>query len=395
LKMQFLSMIGLAVSGVLATPATPVCEMVPAYPPPANASFPEYVVNLDLDPAARWGDIVKPASQDIQALLDTVLKYIPASFLEQLLAKCDATAPDEFLKRFPSGYGDEIQGIADATGIDVCELIVYNIAYEVLGGCTSIITEDSNGNILHGRNLDFGLGPYNGTEGQWVMTDALRPLLSTIHFQRAGQTIYTSVHYLGYVGFLTAVKPGAFSITVDTRFDSNYDKYLIDWLNDRSDTAQFLSFLTRDTMDQEADFAAASQRLANTVMVGPSYTILAGVKAGEGAVITNSPNTTTALDYWPMSSGYPKGSASPWYLLQTNYDHWTQPPFFDNRRDPALDCMTNYVGQSAIDMEQLYNVLNAHPSRNRLTTYTTLMSAATGHIESSKQYCEEKGCVPW
>ena len=29
---------------------------------------------------------------------------------------------------------------------------------------------------------------------------------------------------------------------------------------------------------------------------------------------------------------YPNASGvQPWYLLQTNYDHWTSPPFFDNR----------------------------------------------------------------
>jgi acid ceramidase len=229
---------------------------------------------------------------------------------------------------------------------------------------------------------------------QWEMTDALRPLLSTILFQRGGQTVYTSVHYLGYVGFLTAVKPNAFTITVDTRFDSNYDRYLIEWLNDLTDTAHFLSFLTRDTMDQEVDFASAAERLSNTVMVGPSYVILGGVNTGEGLVVTNAPNTTTAFDAWPMSKGYPLNSTNPWYLLQTNYDHWTQPPIFDNRRTPALLCMDE-VGQDAISYETMYNVLHAHPSRNRLTTYTSLMSAHENHIESSLQYCSEKGCVPW
>lgn len=272
---------------------------------------------------------------------------------------------------------------------------MYNIAYEVLGGCTSIVANAPDGSILHGRNLDFGLGPWNATEHQWDMTDALRPLLSTIHFQRGGKTLYTSIHYLGYVGLLTAVKPGAFSITVDTRFDNTYDEFLWQWVEDTTDTAHFLSFTTRDTMDQEADFAAATKRLSTTTMVGPSYVIIGGVKAGEGLVITNAPNTTTAFDQWPMSSGLPKGDANPWFLLQTNYDHWTQPPFFDNRRDPAVDCMQREVGAADISLETLYNVLHAHPNRNRLTTYTTLMSATTGHIESSRQYCEEQGCVPW
>jgi acid ceramidase len=28
-----------------------------------------------------------------------------------------------------------------------------------------------------------------------------------------------------------------------------------------------------------------------------------------------------------------------WFLLQTNYDNWVKPPFYDNRRDPGIKCM--------------------------------------------------------
>jgi acid ceramidase len=36
------------------------------------------------------------------------------------------------------------------------EVVLYNIFYEVSSLCTSIVGQDQNGNILHGRNLDFG-----------------------------------------------------------------------------------------------------------------------------------------------------------------------------------------------------------------------------------------------
>ena len=28
-----------------------------------------------------------------------------------------------------------------------------------------------------------------------------------------------------------------------------------------------------------------------------------------------------------------------WYLLQTNYDNWEEPPFYDDRRTPGKICM--------------------------------------------------------
>ncbi len=36
------------------------------------------------------------------------------------------------------------------------EIVLYNIFYEVSSYCTSIVGQDQNGNIFHGRNLDFG-----------------------------------------------------------------------------------------------------------------------------------------------------------------------------------------------------------------------------------------------
>jgi len=55
----------------------------------------------------------------------------------------------------------------------------------------------------------------------------------------------------------------------------------------------------------------------------------------------------------------------------------------------------NKLGSAGISKESLYNVLHAHPNRNRLTTYTTLLDAEAGTMETSIQYCTEPGCVPW
>ncbi len=37
------------------------------------------------------------------------------------------------------------------------EIVFYNIFYEISSLCTSVVAEDQNGNVFHGRNLDFGL----------------------------------------------------------------------------------------------------------------------------------------------------------------------------------------------------------------------------------------------
>src|SRR5690242_1783412 len=40
---------------------------------------------------------------------------------------------------------------------NVGKATLLNIIYEVQAGCTSIVAQDSNGKIWHGRNLDFTL----------------------------------------------------------------------------------------------------------------------------------------------------------------------------------------------------------------------------------------------
>lgn len=73
----------------------------------------------------------------------------------------------------PAPYGDEMKGISEATGVPLGkrallilsylirvvsgEIVLYNIFYEIFTLCTSVVAQDQNGNVLHGRNLDFGL----------------------------------------------------------------------------------------------------------------------------------------------------------------------------------------------------------------------------------------------
>lgn len=60
-------------------------------------------------------------------------------------------------KTLPQPYLDELKGIAKVTEIELGEITLYNIFYEVFTLCTSIIAEGPDGRLYHGRNLDFGL----------------------------------------------------------------------------------------------------------------------------------------------------------------------------------------------------------------------------------------------
>ena len=68
-------------------------------------------------------------------------------------------------------------------------------------------------------------------------------------------------------------------------------------------------------------------------LLAPIYFILGGRSPGEGCVITRDREKT--VDVWEMNSV----PDHPWFVLQTNYDHWVKPPFFDDRSDPGNYCM--------------------------------------------------------
>lgn len=60
-------------------------------------------------------------------------------------------------KTLPKEYYRELIGISEITGVPVGEAVVFNLFYEFNSLCTSIVMEDGNGTIYHGRNLDFGI----------------------------------------------------------------------------------------------------------------------------------------------------------------------------------------------------------------------------------------------
>jgi acid ceramidase len=371
-----------------ADPKQDVCTLdtnnAPEYPPKGdNWTIPTYTIDLDADPINRWNHVVKPLSANILAMIDEFiaaehLHGITKSRLVRLILDLET---DKLLKKIPSPYDDEIRGIAKATGIPVSYIFVYNIMYELMGLCTSLVAQDKQGHVYHARNLDFGL--FIGSDSKthtWALTEKLRPLLMNLVFTRGGQTVYHTTQYAGYVGLLTGMRKGGFSISVDTRFDGNLDRFLLAWLRGKYE-GEFLSFKTRTVMESYSTYTDALDSLTHWRPIGPCYVIVGGSKANQGAVLQLGANRDTPLLVRSLTD-----ASDNYYVAQTNYDWPAPPPSFDDRRYPVMDCL-NKLGSGGINLKNLWGVMSSNPTKNALTTYTTLMSAATGHFEAYSQYC--------
>ncbi|XP_033742228.1 acid ceramidase-like [Pecten maximus] len=362
-----------------------------AYPPPESRKVPSYVVNLDLPAAQRWTHVVKNKGPEIKKLLDEFKSFISDIFngSQAIVNFIDKEGP-AFDETLPQPFADEMRGIANATGLKLGEIVFFNIFYEFFTVCTSIVAQDPKGTLYHARNLDFGLFlGWDIKNNTWAVTELLRPLVIIVDFQKGGQTVFKSVNFAGYIGILTAIKPKLFTLTMNERFnkDGGYIG-LMEWiLGER--TGQWMGFLTRQVMESASGFLEAKVMLSNEEMLAPAYFILGGNKTSglyqQGCVITRA--REFVVDVWDMES------ANGWYILETNYDHWSAPLFLDDRRTPAHHCMGNMT-QQGVSIKGLHNVLSSRPVLNKLTTYTALMQVDSGHLEVWLQYCPDP-CIPW
>lgn len=110
----------------------------------------------------------------------------------------------------------------------------------------------------------------------WLTTEALRPLVVELDFQRGGQTVYKSINFAGYVGVLTGMKPQRFTLSLDERFSMDGGFVgIIRWLlGDRS--ARWAGFLMRDVLEQADGYHQALKTLTTSKLLAPVYFILGG-----------------------------------------------------------------------------------------------------------------------
>lgn len=353
-----------------------------AYPPNLSTKIAEVVLDLDAAPKDRWTQIVKPRTAQLKALISQIKKLVSAKVLEIIDKGLEG-----IVNRLPQPFRDEMKGISTATGIELGEVVLYNIFYEIFTVCTSIVGQDKSGKMYHARNLDFGLLlGWDMKNNTWAISELLRPLIYNVIYQKQGKVLYKAVHFIGYVGIITGVKPGVFTLTVNERFslDGGYIG-LIEWLLGIN-KARWMGFLTRDVFENANSFEEAKDSLSKNSLIAPVYFILGGTKAGEGCVITRS--RKKALDTMCIDTA--KGG---WYVLETNYDHWKAPLFIDDRRTPAHACMKNTT-QNGIGFKGLFNVLSTKPVLNKLTVYTVLMQVDDGTMTTYRRLCKDP-CWPW
>ncbi|KAK0143167.1 N-acylethanolamine-hydrolyzing acid amidase [Merluccius polli] len=307
-------------------------------------------ISLEDPPETRWAPILEVFDINfLKAAMAEIIDSTVPKWVHKAVVPI-AVALETYI---PEPYAGEIRGMASHCGGSVADIILLNFAYEISAFCTSIVAQDTEGNVYHGRNLDYP-------------KEILRNLTVDVHFVKKGEVAYHGTSFAGYVGLWTGQSPKRFTISGNQRGKD----HLWNWWKNVVSAILLkrspVSWLVRETLEGAVDFQEAVLRLSKTPIITGVYYIVAGMRAREGVVITR--DRKGPADIWPLD---PLNGR--WYLVETNFDHWL--PSQDRRRDKA-DMALNATGQKNINLATLYQVLSVYPVCNGITVYTTTMRAA-------------------
>lgn len=307
---------------------------------------PFFTIDMNQPANVRWAETCNRMGVEAAKVVDFFQTVLPSN-----ISAAFEKVADDYYKILGEPYKSETDYFALCMNRTVNEIIMTNLIYDLVVGCTSILALSPDGKILHGRNQDFPLDFKNDT--------------CNFVFTWNGQETFRAVSFFAYLGIPTGQKPNKFTITIDGR----HNESLIDNIAN-IDKKYFPSgWLARDVLTNCSTYDDALQVLTTEKIQTSIYYIIGGVT--EGAVVTRSADKT--WDVWNLSvSNYADDN---WYILETNYDHWTPAPTTDDRRDAGIKWM-NETGADNIDPVTLFDVLAIPPVYNVWTLYTIIMSAA-------------------
>uniref|UniRef100_A0A914C8F8 N-acylethanolamine-hydrolyzing acid amidase n=1 Tax=Acrobeloides nanus TaxID=290746 RepID=A0A914C8F8_9BILA len=320
-----------------------------------------YRISLDDPPEIRWNQVIDDHLDAIPAVIDEAKQYVPQPFQRILF-----WIAEKLIGLFPADYATEMRAIANRTGLPLGEVVGMNILYDItsfdrrhiLGpfACTSIVAQDSKGNIFHGRNLDYDMG------------SLLKNITVIVDFVRNDTIVFTTTTFALYVGVLTGQRPHGYTISLNARYSGAYiDNIIMEFITFFKNP---VSFEIRETLEKVETFDEAVKQLSRVHFVAPSYLIMGGVKPGEGAIITR--NRWSSADVYKINIEKDR-----WFLLETNFDHWKKSD--DDRRKFGIKFMED-VGRKNLNPSSLFSVLSKNPVNNKQTIFSSVMSAAVPEL---------------
>jgi len=315
----------------------------------------------------------------------------------------------EHVEPYFKDFGDEIVGLSKALGAPMGDLVALNLVYQIEhvglncsnwnntgpvadddavepswkhgcvhnetadaekgpGFCTSVIAEDLEGRIFHGRNLD------------WNLDKPLLDLIVDVDYQRNNKTVFTGTTLVGFVGILHGMRAGQWSWSMDARQKGGEVgiNILEALLTGARTPAQEARFVMQGLGQVEANtFDLAVKQLSSGPLVNDAFFIVAGTKSGEGAVVARDRNKVASL--WTLEESAKEGNG--FFMLETNYDYDKPVPKADDRRTPGIANM-KALTQANVSPDGMLSVMSKWPTFNYHTDFTAIIASFNSTYDS-------------
>ncbi|MFI1770639.1 C45 family autoproteolytic acyltransferase/hydolase [Thalassobellus citreus] len=224
------------------------------------------IINLNLTPSERWS-FLKEYKEEVNNLLKYYLTDLSdAGIFETYIETYKALFISE-------SYKQEIKAISEYCNFSENEILITNLYYDALKfvfGCTAFCVTNK-AEKLHARNLDW-----------WTENNILGQYSKVFDFEMNGKVIYSLVSWPGFVGALSGVKKGAFSITLNAVLSNESPQFAIP-----------ITFLIRDVLENASSFDEAVKILSETPIASDCLLMIVGCNKNENVVIERTPTKYT------------------------------------------------------------------------------------------------------
>ena len=394
---------------------------------------PTLTVRLDVSPLERWTRVIKECEENgisMEQLLQETLRYIDSFLPRTRLVDMRSTSSSwvggvirwfclfwlGIWCRLFFAYSEDVEAFAGLIKRPVGELFLANVAYEVLGGCTTFIARDENDLPILCRTLDWpfaSLAKYT-VQFRWVSSSS----------DGVDIPLFYSVGWPGYVGVMTGMKPKRFAVALNARYALPCPitsrviypilKHIVH-IEDDDDieeitrqigrvlsmiisavrlTSWSSGSILREVLQSPDtdDYDKAVLYLFSQRLVAPSYFSIIGVGINDGTIITREtcPRYTLRKRYSETPS-----LQSELFVCQTNHDTGGadfSPDDFNSidrynlvrERLEHLLCQSKHISFKEAAKILMTSMNKKQGVRMKMTLYCTVMSATLDTIVSAR-----------
>ena len=270
--------------------------------------------------------------------------------------------------------------------VDILEVFIIQFYYDFVAKCTSIVARSEDGNLMHGRTMDWGM-------------NHLQKATFMLECHEYGRHLFSGVSWAGMVGLFTgASATGEFSISinyrgnqqeVDDELKTQLDRLWLGRLFERIQmnnwslfTKLCITYLIRildpttvscaqlvyETLLHCKTYGEARHRLQTSGILAPVYYTIAGT--ADASIIARDVNVVAKEQVLGKST----------YIMVANKDWWIRnsPNIMQsvNREKLVREYVADKQSLTKKDMTSLLSRV-----RNSLTLYSAIMTPQNGQID--------------